>query len=246
MPGMFGNAVYSKVRRFVVVREAEHFCSALPITNYGSRGVSKVGTKKSEHSIIHTGRLPPQPTPGERPSRGEDGMRSRAIRVVPDGPDNQLDAMSRLDYAKVHTIQHNIKVAPVGIVHPDSRAALVSQFQEVWSESVGKGTTNAVSASRIPSLVAQGIAGRHAEPIGTVLRADGRPIADTQATMHRLTSEGHSPAEAIDKIIQISTASGVQSERTMALIIAALLSSSPAVSSMESTKSIDVLIDMIR
>ncbi|KAK4950116.1 hypothetical protein LTR10_011093 [Elasticomyces elasticus] len=221
---IFGNAVYSKVRRFVVVREAEHFCSALPITNYGSRGVSKVGTKKSEHSIIHTGRLPPQPTPGERPSRDEHGMRSRAIRVNPDRPDKQLDAMSRLDYAKVHTIQHNIKVAPVGVVHPDSMAALLSQFQEVWNESAGKGKANA-----IPRIMTKGLAPGHARPIASVLRSDGEPVGNIRAMMHRLTNEGRSQAEAIDEVIQNSTATGIQSEYIMTLVLAALMSPAPAV-----------------
>ncbi|KAK4966483.1 hypothetical protein LTR42_011648 [Elasticomyces elasticus] len=224
MPVIFGNAVYSKVRRFVVVREAEHFCSALPITNYGSRGVSKVGTKKSEHSIIHTGRLPPQPTPGERPSRDEHGMRSRAIRVNPDRPDKQLDAMSRLDYAKVHTIQHNIKVAPVGVVHPDSMAALLSQFQEVWNESAGKGKANA-----IPRIMTKGLAPGHARPIASVLRSDGEPVGNIRAMMHRLTNEGRSQAEAIDEVIQNSTATGIQSEYIMTLVLAALMSPAPAV-----------------
>ncbi|KAK5717379.1 hypothetical protein LTR15_009273 [Elasticomyces elasticus] len=122
-------ATFSKVRRLVVVREAEHFCSALPITHHGSRGVSKMGTPKLKHSIIHTGRQLPQPTPGEGSSHGENGMRPRAIRVDLDNTSDELHPMSRLDYGKAYIIHHNVKVAPVGVVHPDSMLALLTQFQ---------------------------------------------------------------------------------------------------------------------
>lgn len=37
--GRFGEYVYSSVRRFVVIREADTYCSALPITTYHGRGV---------------------------------------------------------------------------------------------------------------------------------------------------------------------------------------------------------------
>ena len=36
--GKYGERVFSKVRRFVVVREGETYCSALPITSYNQRG----------------------------------------------------------------------------------------------------------------------------------------------------------------------------------------------------------------
>ena len=36
-----GQRVFSKARRFVVVREGAHFCHALLISTYGGRGVAK-------------------------------------------------------------------------------------------------------------------------------------------------------------------------------------------------------------
>ncbi|KAF2159660.1 hypothetical protein M409DRAFT_29827 [Zasmidium cellare ATCC 36951] len=133
--GAFNERVYSKVRRFVVVREGQSYCSALPIATYGGRGVSKPGVKKSEHAIIHSGRDAPQPKTHERPQRGEDSIRPIPIRVVPDNREEALEPMSRLDFGKVHTIQHNIKVRPFGMVHPDSKTALYEQFQNVWSNT---------------------------------------------------------------------------------------------------------------
>ncbi|KAK4892809.1 hypothetical protein LTR27_008723 [Elasticomyces elasticus] len=74
----------------------------------------------------------PEPRWDERPQRGEMGMRSRPIRIVPDEPTDSLDPMSRIDFGKVHTIQHNIKIKPLGMVHPASMDALTSQFFAVW------------------------------------------------------------------------------------------------------------------
>ena len=130
--GRYGERAFSKVRRFVVVREGDNYCSALPITSYGHRGVGKPGVKKSEHSIIFTTKTAPELMPQELPQRGEDGMRPQAIRVDPDDPIDKLDALARLDYGKVHTIQHNIKVKSFGKVHAKSVITLVTQFGDVW------------------------------------------------------------------------------------------------------------------
>ena len=106
-------------------------CPSLAITN---GGVSKSGTNKSEHSIIYTGKAPPEALPQEAPQRGERGMRPEPIRVEPDSPEDKLDPLSRIDYGKVHTIQHNIKVQSFGQVHPRCLNSLVHQFRNCWNE----------------------------------------------------------------------------------------------------------------
>ncbi|KAK5170652.1 uncharacterized protein LTR77_005241 [Saxophila tyrrhenica] len=131
--GAFGERVFSKVRRFVVVREADNYCTCLPIVTNRGLGVAKRGVTKSEYSIIHTSAEVPPIKTAERPLQGEMGMRPRAIRVDADDPTDKLHDMSRLDYGKVHTIQHNIKVKKFGKVHPKSMNALVHQFSNVWN-----------------------------------------------------------------------------------------------------------------
>lgn len=134
--GKDGARVFSKVRLFVVVREGDNYCSALPITTYGGQGVSKAAVKKFEHAIIYTGKIAPKPLQAELPAFGERAMRIEAIRVDPDNPEDKLDPMNRLDFGKVHTIQHNIKVRSFGKVHPKSMAALLHQFRSVWAEGL--------------------------------------------------------------------------------------------------------------
>ena len=101
----FGERVHSKVRLFVVIREGDTYCSALSIVSYSHQGVAKRGVKKSEHGIVHSGRTAPEASEAEAPQRGEEPMRSDAIRINPDDQADPLHPMSRIDYGKVYTIQ---------------------------------------------------------------------------------------------------------------------------------------------
>jgi hypothetical protein len=142
-----GERVFSKVRRFVVIRESETYCTALPINTYGGQGVAKRGVKKSEHCVIWSNRpappprqgqrpgpplnMPPRPRQEELPKRDEDGMRPVPIRVDPDAAEH-LDEMSRLNLGGVTTVQHNIKVKSFGVVNSASVNDLIQQFINVW------------------------------------------------------------------------------------------------------------------
>jgi hypothetical protein len=131
----FGERVHSKVRWFVVIRQTPgaKCCSALPITTYGGKGVGKNGVVKSEHGIIYTGKEVPRLDPNELPRRNEEGVRPVPIRVDPDSALDRLDAKSRINFAAVHTIHHNIKVKSLGIVNAASLTVLQQHFQNVWN-----------------------------------------------------------------------------------------------------------------
>ncbi|KAK3641605.1 hypothetical protein LTR56_011206 [Elasticomyces elasticus] len=159
IPGRFGEKVYSQVRRFVVIREGAHFCSALPIYTYGGQGVGKQSVRKSDHVIIYTSKQAPRPLTAELSKQGEpDEMRPTPVRVVPDSPADILSSTSRLDLAKVHTIHHNIKVKPLGEVHPNSIEAFKAQFASVWglqSQAVaGPSQGRRLTAAREPESTA--------------------------------------------------------------------------------------------
>ena len=135
--GSSGRIVMSKIRRFVVVRNNESYCTAMPIVSYGARGVGRQGIVKSDHGIVYTGKQPPWALPTEAPVRGlggnmELGMRPVAIRVVADDPSEKLESTMRLDYGTIYTIQHNVKVKRFGKVHDNSMKALLAQFSAVW------------------------------------------------------------------------------------------------------------------
>jgi len=127
-----GERVFTKVRRFVVIREGVDYCYALPIDTYGGHGVSEARTVKPDHVIVHSSRHAPLPRPEELPRRGEAPMRHVPIRVELDNPGDVLDPMSRLNLAGVTMVQHNIKVQSFGKVCEVSMNDLRRQFEIVW------------------------------------------------------------------------------------------------------------------
>lgn len=107
---------------------------ARPILTYKHKGVGKAGVKKSEHAIIYTGKDAPPAHRSEHARRGEDGLLT-SIRVDPDDPAEKLDPWSRVDFAKVYCIEHNVKVRSLGKVNDSSMATLQYQFQAVWEDN---------------------------------------------------------------------------------------------------------------
>lgn len=49
-------------------------------------------------------------------------MSKEALEVEPAKPDQKLDPMSRLNFGKVYTVEHNVKVLPVGRITDGSMA----------------------------------------------------------------------------------------------------------------------------
>lgn len=100
------------------------------ISSYDGLGVAKPRVTKSDHGIVYTGNSVPSEHPVEQPSRGERGMRPTPVQVVPNNPTEFLTPMSRINYAKMYTIEYGFRVKSFGKVHRDSQGALVYQFQD--------------------------------------------------------------------------------------------------------------------
>lgn len=101
-----------------------------PICTYGRKGLSEKDLPKWQHSVIYSGKKEPGLLPGEAPGRGEYGFR-QAIRVSPRDKHSQMDRTSRLHYAKMYTVEHNVKVFDFGMVLPEYIEVMKSQWREV-------------------------------------------------------------------------------------------------------------------
>jgi hypothetical protein len=170
----FGERVFSKIRRFVVVKEGTHYCCALPISTYNGQGVAKPRVVKSDHAIIHTGPVAPLPNRGESPGPGEAPMRSIPIRVDLDNASEKLDPMCRINFAGIHMIQHNVKTKSVGVVNKNSLADLQLQFNSVFNKvpmaarptsDRGKVRNDQQAGSSAGALVAAGTTGATASAV---------------------------------------------------------------------------------
>ncbi|KAI5362499.1 hypothetical protein Slin15195_G061560 [Septoria linicola] len=185
--------VFSKVRRFVVIREGTDYCSALPIMTYGGKGVGKAGIIKSDHAIIFTD-AEPTPLPNESRQPHEQGMRATAIRVTAvNKPREKLDPVSRINFAKIHTIQHNIKVKDFGMVHPRCKAALMDQFTAVWHPGDSEESDSALDGDPLPgksNAIDNG--GGIMTPLSSVMLAN-----HLRASFKWMTSQGATTEQAL-------------------------------------------------
>lgn len=130
--GRYDDAVISKIRWFVVVREGRSCCSCLPILTYATHGVAKRNVVKRDHSIVYTGAVPPQPRHNELPVGNEKGM-MEPIGVKTTVHGERLDKMSRINFGKIYTVEHNVKVYDFGNVKPSCIRLFVLNFEKVWN-----------------------------------------------------------------------------------------------------------------
>lgn len=159
-------------------------------------------------------------------------MRPIAIRVNSDEPIDKLQARSRIDFGKVFTIQHNVKVKSFGQVHPDSMAALQSQFLSVWH-----GDASAGAAARSPDTLAT---------LGAVgVTVAGLALAGSGSSSRR--ESGTSLPGASSSSVQTS-ASSVTSEGARSAISAAREAQAKAAVQrlMQAGRTQDEAIDMVR
>ncbi|KAJ5129901.1 uncharacterized protein N7515_005940 [Penicillium bovifimosum] len=113
--GKFQEPIYSSIRRMIVVKEQRGCCWCVPVLTYGGQGVAKAGIDRNKHAIIHMR--------GDKPrvQRGEPRMVKEPLEVVPAKFDSKLDCMSRVNFGKIYTVEHNVKVFPVGKISEASR-----------------------------------------------------------------------------------------------------------------------------
>ncbi|KAL2820891.1 hypothetical protein BDW59DRAFT_112550 [Aspergillus cavernicola] len=112
--GRYGEPIYSTIRRMVVFKSFGRYSWCFSISTYNGRGVSKPGVDPSKHAIVYM--------TGTQPTfqHNEPTMTKTPLEVYPERYDEGLDRMSRLNYGKIYTVEHNVKVLPIGAVIPES------------------------------------------------------------------------------------------------------------------------------
>jgi hypothetical protein len=121
----YDELVFSKVRRFVVIRERTHSCLCLPLYTYGGQGTTKSDVRAQDHAVAYAlgSRVPPL-------TSDEELLDKDPFAIVVEDPTERIDPMTRINFAQVYTIQHNVKVAKVGRVSKDQLDRLNTYFIE--------------------------------------------------------------------------------------------------------------------
>jgi hypothetical protein len=123
----FGEKIFSHIRRMIVVRQRYGYCWCVSINTYGGRGL--VGKNRSDaevqsHTIVY------ESTSRPAMFKEEQGLMTKESIAVDMVPGHTLDKASRLNYAKVCTVEHNVKVMDIGMVSARSMPYLYAHWRE--------------------------------------------------------------------------------------------------------------------
>jgi hypothetical protein len=123
----FGEKIFSHIRRMIVVRQRYGYCWCVSINTYGGRGL--VGKNRSDaevqsHTIVY------ESTSRPAMFKEEQGLMTKESIAVDMVHGHTLDKASRLNYAKVCTVEHNVKVMDIGMVSARSMPYLCAHWRE--------------------------------------------------------------------------------------------------------------------
>jgi hypothetical protein len=123
--GQTGPPAMVKIRRFVVVRPKATFCLCLPIHTYSGQGTSKPGIAPQDHVAV-------VPEGGEVCYHENEAKltKSPVYIKVEDTSTGPVSPMARLNFAKIFTVEYNVKIRPIGRLIPDSIWRMDQYFME--------------------------------------------------------------------------------------------------------------------
>jgi hypothetical protein len=121
-----GGRIFSETRRFIVVRGGHGYALCCPIQTYQKRGTTKSRINLENHAIVYVAGSEPKLLPEEEsPGMGN-------FPIVIEDKSVTIDLSSRLNFGKVYTVEHNIKVRNIGKISKESlprlKAALVKSM----------------------------------------------------------------------------------------------------------------------
>lgn len=130
--GPYGELIYTRVRRMIVVRNRGGFCWCVSVGTYGGKGLSQRGLKRDEinaHAIIYDSQKEPEYLPRE-PKTTKAPI---AVKVI---TGHSLNSATRVHYAKPYTVDWHAKVMNLGSITPECLPTFMS---DVAYEILGKG-----------------------------------------------------------------------------------------------------------
>jgi hypothetical protein len=124
--------------------------------SYEGRGINKLGIHAVDYAMIYTSHEP-------KHLEGEAGMTKAPIRVIPSSPQHKLDPASCLNYAKVYTVDYDVKVWFIGRIHPDSEWSLTEAFNEVHPPMQARDRATGLESATAPVYTPGGSSSNQAQ-----------------------------------------------------------------------------------
>jgi hypothetical protein len=127
-----GPPVILKIRRFVVIRPKATFCLCLPINTYSGQATTKPGVAAQDHAAVV-----PESGEAQYHPKEEKLTKTPMIIIVENASTGPISPMARINFAKVYTVEYNVKVRKVGRIASDS----IWRMDEYFTECLAPGTT---------------------------------------------------------------------------------------------------------
>lgn len=122
----YGMKFFVGFRRFIVIANDQGHCTCVPILTYGGKACNKHGVKPAKHGIVYEHGHKPHMVSGE-PKLGFPPVQAT---ITEDG--ERLSKESRVNYSKLVTIEHNIRVFFIGSIMPNSLDIIKEAVNDCW------------------------------------------------------------------------------------------------------------------
>ena len=142
-PVIYGEKVFTKIRRFVVVRQGDRSVSCLPVTSYNGDAINKKGIRREEHGFICSRPTPPKPLPGMLPE---------ALQVCLSKGAPSLSDSSLVNYGKTYNVETNVKVKDIGELDSASKRILRRYWKQVLSDDQGQDSEGSRSRDELNGI----------------------------------------------------------------------------------------------
>jgi hypothetical protein len=120
----FSEEPFAEPARFAVVKPYPTFSVCLRISTYSGQATTKPGVASHRHAAV----IPVDGT--IQPHHLGENIIEEPIEVKIENPEITIDPMSRINFAKPYTVEHNVKVRNIGRVVGDSVGRLDHYFAE--------------------------------------------------------------------------------------------------------------------
>ncbi|KAF4964830.1 hypothetical protein FSARC_7292 [Fusarium sarcochroum] len=130
----YGGRIFVHFRRFIIVaNDLGHCTCARPISTYGRKGCKKSGVKAEQHGLVtESSNRKPTVLPGE-PKLGFAPIR---VHIYEQG--ERISKESRVNYSKLTTIEHNVKVLFIGRVVGGDWDIVTDAVETSWANKMHK------------------------------------------------------------------------------------------------------------
>lgn len=125
--------MHVKIQWFVVVGVGgDHSAICLPINTYGKRGATKSGIHTAHHAALVPKGKPEYRLPGE-------DRLMEALHIQVEDKTETIHPTARINFGKIYTIEHNVKVKSVGRIVPEDLHRLRHYWRSVLDKEWAKG-----------------------------------------------------------------------------------------------------------